>query len=54
MRQVQHPGGNDEPITPPVNDGGDGNDDGGGLPGFGLFAALGAIALAGLGQHRRE
>ena len=45
------PGGNDEPITPPVNDG---NDDGDGLPGFGLFAALGAIALAGLGQHRRE
>ena len=28
--------------------------DGGGLPGFSLFAALGAIALAGLGQHRRE
>ena len=45
------PGGSSEPVTPPVNDA---SDDGGGLPGFGLFAALGAIALAGIGQHRRE
>jgi len=46
------PGGSDDPVTPPpVNDA---SDDGAGLPGFGLFAALGAIALAGIGQRRRE
>jgi hypothetical protein len=45
------PGGVEEPVTPPEKDSGP---VGGGLPGFGLFAALGAIALAGLGQHRRE
>ena len=46
------PGGNVPEPTPPANSGGE--DGGGGLPGFGLFAALGAIALAGLGQRRRE
>ena len=44
----------DDPVTPPPSNGGAGSEEGGGLPGFSLFAALGAIALAGLGQHRRE
>ena len=34
--------------------GGGEHDGGGGLPGFGMFAALGAIALAGLGHQRRD
>ena len=31
-----------------------GSEEGGGLPGFGMFAALGAIALAGLGRRHQE
>jgi MYXO-CTERM domain-containing protein len=42
-----------EPSTPPPTSDSS-SEDGGGLPGFGLFAALGAIALAGLRQHRRD
>ena len=46
------PGG-DEPDTPgPIVD--SGSEEGGGLPGFGMFAALGAIALAGLGRRHQE
>ncbi len=44
---------NNEPSTPPPTSDSS-SEDGGGLPGFGLFAALGAIALAGLRQHRRD
>ena len=42
--------GASEPSTPspPVDSG---SEEGGGLPGFGMFAALGAIALAGLGRR---
>tara|TARA_B100001123_G_scaffold426146_1_gene539913 strand:- start:368 stop:994 length:627 start_codon:yes stop_codon:yes gene_type:complete len=46
------PGGNEPTPPTPTDTGGD--DGGGGLPGFGLFAALGAIALAGIGQQRRD
>ena len=46
------PGDSDPNPPAPVDNGGD--DGGGGLPGFGLVAALGAIALAGIGQQRRE
>ena len=46
------PGGS-ESIPDPVSNN-DGDDGGGGLPGFGIFAALGAIALAGLGHQRRD
>ncbi|MEE2759370.1 MAG: hypothetical protein VYA86_05270 [Candidatus Thermoplasmatota archaeon] len=44
--------GNDVSTPPPVVD--SGTDEGGGLPGFGMFAALGAIALAGLGRRRQD
>ena len=37
--------------SPPVDSG---SEEGGGLPGFGMFAALGAIALAGLGRRHQE
>jgi len=43
--------GDSEPTPPAPTDSDDG---GGGLPGFGLVVALGAIALAGIGQQRRE
>ena len=45
--------GASEPSTPspPVDSG---SEEGGGLPGFGMFAALGAIALAGLGRRHQE
>ena len=40
--------------TPDIVSNNDEDDGGGGLPGFGMFAALGAIALAGLGHQRRD
>ena len=58
---VTHEAGATPGQTP--DNGGSGDDDGGGgsaeaeeegLPGFGIFAALGAIALAGIGQRRQE
>ena len=42
-----------EPSTPPPTSDSS-SEEGGGLPGFGMFAALGAIALAGLGRRHQE
>jgi hypothetical protein len=44
------PGINVEPPPPPPAS----SEDGGGLPGFGLLAALGAIAIAGLSSRRKQ
>ena len=46
------PGGSEPTPPTPADSGGD--EDSAGLPGFGLFAAFGAIALAGLGKQRRD